>query len=46
MSESAEFGDTIVTQWYANLPKHGVPQGSIVSFLCVDMDMSKRLGVN
>jgi len=35
MSQPTEFGDKIVPQWYANLPKHGVPQGSIVSFLCV-----------
>jgi len=29
MSQSAECGATVVPQWYASLPEHGVLQGSI-----------------
>lgn len=31
MSQPAECGATVVLQWYASLPEHRVPQGSILS---------------
>jgi hypothetical protein len=40
MSQSAEVGAAVIPQWYASLPRHGVPHGSIFKFL-----MSKTTGV-
>ena len=39
MSHSAECGATVVPAYCARLPKHGVPQGSILSFLCQTLYM-------